>query len=176
MFDAGSPRLHTLSLPRYLRACSSRRGSPGGWMARKVWRGESVCWLLRVWCDCWSEREELHHGWWILNYLWHSSKLSFLGFSRYRWDKGCDVVWLVIWYLHIINIVFSSLDAKLAIAITANFKNNWTQEENEVEEIGGIARQYDQDFFKEMNTQTGVDLENIVYYKDEVDQDSSSIL
>ena len=75
-----------------------------------------------------------------------------------------------------INIVFSSLDAKLAIAITANFKNNWTQEENEVEEIGGIARQYDQDFFKEMNTQTGVDLENIVYYKDEVDQDSSSIL
>ena len=61
-----------------------------------------------------------------------------------------------------------SLDARLAIAITANFKNNWTQEENEVEEIGGIARQYDQDFFKSMNEQTGVDLENIVYYKDEV--------
>jgi len=61
-----------------------------------------------------------------------------------------------------------SLDARLAIAITANFKNNWTQEENEVEEIGGIARQYDQDFFKEMNEETGVDLENIVYYKDEV--------
>ena len=61
-----------------------------------------------------------------------------------------------------------SLDAKLAIAITANFKNGWTQEENEVEEIGGIARQYDQDFFKSMNEQTGVDLENIVYYKDEV--------
>ena len=61
-----------------------------------------------------------------------------------------------------------SLDARLAIAITANFKNGWTQEENEVEEIGGIARQYDQDFFKSMNEQTGVDLENIVYYKDEV--------
>ena len=61
-----------------------------------------------------------------------------------------------------------SLDAKLAIAITANFKNHWSQEENQVEEIGGIARQYDQDFFKEMNQQTGVDLENIVYYKDEV--------
>ena len=60
------------------------------------------------------------------------------------------------------------MDAKLAIAITANFKNNWSQEENEVEEIGGIARQYDQEFFKEMNQQTGVDLENIVYYKDEV--------
>lgn len=61
-----------------------------------------------------------------------------------------------------------SLDAKLAIAITANFVNHWTTEENEVEEIGGLARQYDQDFFKEMNTETGVDLENIVYYKDEV--------
>ena len=29
-------------------------------------------------------------------------------------------------------------------------------------------RQYDQDFFKEMHEETGVDLENIVYYKDEV--------
>ena len=37
-----------------------------------------------------------------------------------------------------------------------------------MEEIGGLARQYDQDFFKDMNTETGVDLENIVYYKDEV--------
>ena len=31
-----------------------------------------------------------------------------------------------------------------------------------------ICRQYDQDFFKEMQEETGVDLENIVYYKDEV--------
>jgi hypothetical protein len=31
-----------------------------------------------------------------------------------------------------------------------------------------ICRQYDQDFFKEMKQETGVDLENIVYYKDEV--------
>eukprot|EP00092_Neocalanus_flemingeri_P006096 GFUD01006567.1.p1 GENE.GFUD01006567.1~~GFUD01006567.1.p1 ORF type:complete len:564 (-),score=170.18 GFUD01006567.1:189-1880(-) len=61
-----------------------------------------------------------------------------------------------------------SLDAKLAIAITANFVNKWTHEENEVEEIGGLGRQYDQDFFKEMHEETGVDLENIVYYKDEV--------
>ena len=37
-----------------------------------------------------------------------------------------------------------------------------------MEEIGGLARQYDQDFFKEMEQETGVDLENIVYYKDEV--------
>jgi len=61
-----------------------------------------------------------------------------------------------------------SLDAKLAIAITCNFVNKWTHEENAVEEIGGLARQYDQDFFKEMEQETGVDLENIVYYKDEV--------
>jgi len=61
-----------------------------------------------------------------------------------------------------------SLDARLAIAITANFVNRWTSEEAAVEEIGGLSRQYDQDFFKEMNAEVGVDLENIVYYKDQV--------
>jgi len=61
-----------------------------------------------------------------------------------------------------------ALDARLAIAITANFVNGWTHDENLVEEIGGLGRQYDQDFFKDMATETGVDLENIVYYKDEV--------
>jgi len=60
-----------------------------------------------------------------------------------------------------------ALDARLAIAITANFVNNWSHEENLVEEIGGLGRQYDQDFFKEMATETGADLENIVYYKEE---------
>ena len=61
-----------------------------------------------------------------------------------------------------------ALDARLAIAITANFVNKWTREENLVEEIGGLGRQYDQDFFKDMANEVGVDLENIVYYKDEV--------
>jgi len=61
-----------------------------------------------------------------------------------------------------------SLDARLAIAITANFENRWSPEEQAVEEIGGLSRQYDQDFFKEMHEETGVDLENIVYYKDQV--------
>jgi len=61
-----------------------------------------------------------------------------------------------------------SLDARLAIAITANFVNHWTSEEAAVEEIGGLSRQYDQDFFKNMCNETGVDLENIVYYKDQV--------
>ena len=31
-----------------------------------------------------------------------------------------------------------------------------------------FLRQYDQDFFKDMHKETGVDLENIVYYKDQV--------
>jgi len=61
-----------------------------------------------------------------------------------------------------------ALDARLAIAITANFVNRWSQEENLVEEIGGLGRQYAQDFFKDMADETGVDLENIVYYKDDV--------
>jgi len=61
-----------------------------------------------------------------------------------------------------------SLDAKLAIAITANFVNRWSPEEAAVEEIGGVSRQYDQDFFKDLYTEKGVDLENIVYYKDQV--------
>jgi hypothetical protein len=61
-----------------------------------------------------------------------------------------------------------SLDARLAIAITANFVNHGTSAEQAVEEIGGLGRQFDQDFFKDMCTETGVDLENIVYYKDQV--------
>jgi hypothetical protein len=35
---------------------------------------------------------------------------------------------------------FISLDAKLAIAITANFVNRWSSEEQAVQEIGGISR------------------------------------
>jgi hypothetical protein len=36
--------------------------------------------------------------------------------------------------------LFISLDAKLAIAITANFVNRWSSEEQAVQEIGGISR------------------------------------
>lgn len=56
---------------------------------------------------------------------------------------------------------------KLAIAITANFINRRTEEEARVEEISGVAFIFNQSFFKELYHQTGIDLENIVYYKDE---------
>ncbi|CAI4221119.1 unnamed protein product [Auanema sp. JU1783] len=59
------------------------------------------------------------------------------------------------------------LRGKLAIAITANFINKKTPAEEKVPEISGVAYIFNQAFFKEMHETTGVDLENIVYYKDE---------
>ena len=56
---------------------------------------------------------------------------------------------------------------KLAIAITANFINRNTTAEASVEEISGVAFIFNQKFFKDLNAKTGIDLENIVYYKDE---------
>lgn len=55
---------------------------------------------------------------------------------------------------------------KLAIAITANFVNRNTTAEAKVEEISGVAFIFNQKFFLELKEETGVDLENIVYYKD----------
>ncbi|XP_047460908.1 F-actin-monooxygenase mical1 [Mugil cephalus] len=59
------------------------------------------------------------------------------------------------------------LRGKLAIGITANFVNRNTAEEAQVEEISGVARIYNQKFFQDLLTETGIDLENIVYYKDD---------
>ncbi|XP_045554597.1 protein-methionine sulfoxide oxidase mical3a [Salmo salar] len=56
---------------------------------------------------------------------------------------------------------------KLAIAITANFMNRNTSAEAKVEEISGVAFIFNQRFFQELRDATGVDLENIVYYKDD---------
>ncbi|XP_069484771.1 F-actin-monooxygenase MICAL3 isoform X4 [Ambystoma mexicanum] len=56
---------------------------------------------------------------------------------------------------------------KLAIAITANFINRNTTAEAKVEEISGVAFIFNQRFFQELREATGVDLENIVYYKDD---------
>nr|XP_055048022.1 F-actin-monooxygenase mical2b isoform X9 [Misgurnus anguillicaudatus] len=56
---------------------------------------------------------------------------------------------------------------KLAIAITANFVNRNTTAEAKVEEISGVAFIFNQKFFLELKEETGVDLENIVYYKDD---------
>ncbi|CAL8251008.1 unnamed protein product [Arctogadus glacialis] len=59
------------------------------------------------------------------------------------------------------------LRARLAIGITANFTNRRTAAEAQVKEIAGVARIYKQNFFHDLLTQTGIDLENIVYYKDD---------
>ncbi|XP_028034742.1 F-actin-monooxygenase Mical isoform X2 [Bombyx mandarina] len=56
---------------------------------------------------------------------------------------------------------------KLAMAITANFINRHTEQEASVPEISGVAFIFNQKFFKELYEETGIDLENIVYYKDD---------
>lgn len=56
---------------------------------------------------------------------------------------------------------------KLAIAITANFINRNTTAEAKVEEISGVAFIFNQKFFQQLREATGIDLENIVYYKDD---------
>ena len=57
--------------------------------------------------------------------------------------------------------------AKLALAITANFVNGNTQNENSVPEISGVSYVYRMDFFNSLSEKYGIELENIVYYKDE---------
>ncbi|XP_071434583.1 F-actin-monooxygenase MICAL1 isoform X1 [Pithys albifrons albifrons] len=56
---------------------------------------------------------------------------------------------------------------KLAIGITTNFINRHSRAEVEVAEISGVARIYNQQFFQNLCNKTGIDLENIVYYKDD---------
>jgi len=60
-----------------------------------------------------------------------------------------------------------ALRAKLAIAITANFINKRSEAEARVKEISGVSYIFNQKFFQDLNEATGIDLENIVYYKDE---------
>ena len=59
-----------------------------------------------------------------------------------------------------------SLEAKMSIAITANFVNNNSVEERKVQEIPGLSKQYDLEFFRNLENKKGIRLENIVYYKD----------
>jgi len=54
----------------------------------------------------------------------------------------------------------------MSIAITANFVNTNSLEERKVQEIPGLSKQYDLEFFKNLENKTGIKLENIVYYKD----------
>ena len=56
---------------------------------------------------------------------------------------------------------------KLAIGITANFTNYHTAAEVQVEEKSGVSFIFAQKFFHNLRNATGIDLENIVYYKDD---------
>ena len=60
-----------------------------------------------------------------------------------------------------------SLNAKLCIAVTANFVNTRSKEEQQVAEIPGLSKQYNQEFFANIEKDKGISLENIVYYKGE---------
>ena len=60
-----------------------------------------------------------------------------------------------------------SLGAKLSIAVTANFVNNRSKDEQSVEQIPGLSKQYNQQFFANIEKEKGISLENIVYYKGE---------
>ncbi|KAL5479226.1 hypothetical protein EMCRGX_G022722 [Ephydatia muelleri] len=59
------------------------------------------------------------------------------------------------------------LRGRLALAITANFTNYCTREEAACSEISGVAFIFNQQFFKDLKQDTGIDLENIVYYRDD---------
>ena len=54
---------------------------------------------------------------------------------------------------------------KMAIAVTANFKRG-LDNENNVEEIPGLARQNKMEYFNDLEENYDIGLENIVYFKD----------
>lgn len=58
--------------------------------------------------------------------------------------------------------------AKLALAITCNFVRHNTRAEAIIPELGGLSFVFGQQFFKDMSKELGIDLENIVYFKDEM--------
>ena len=58
--------------------------------------------------------------------------------------------------------------AKLALAITANFVRHNTRAESVIPELGGVTFMFKQQFFKDMAKELNIDLENIVYFKDEM--------
>ena len=59
------------------------------------------------------------------------------------------------------------LRAKLAIAITANYIYTHSKKESIVKEIGGLSYVFDQNLFKTLSEQLGIELENFVYFKGE---------
>lgn len=82
--------------------------------------------------------------------------------------KRCSQEYLFIYFSYLLEgFKRKEFRGKLAIAITANFINRRTEAEARVEEISGVAFIFNQKFFKDLYEATGIDLENIVYYKDE---------
>ena len=61
--------------------------------------------------------------------------------------------------------VINDCSMTLLFTIIANFVNNRTSEEQAVQQIAGLSKQYHQDFFANIEKDTGISLENIVYYK-----------
>lgn len=59
------------------------------------------------------------------------------------------------------------LRCRLAIAITVNFVNYNTVKEAQIEEISGVASIFNQQYFSRITSTLGIELENLVYYKDE---------
>lgn len=57
-------------------------------------------------------------------------------------------------------------ETKMAIAITANWKNLGSPEEKAIKEIPGLSWQNDREFFQTLDTTHGINLENIVHFKD----------
>jgi len=56
---------------------------------------------------------------------------------------------------------------RMAIAITANWENQNGKEEKKVEEIAGLARQNKMEFFKALEEEHNISLENLVHFKDQ---------
>jgi len=84
-----------------------------------------------------------------------------LNFQEFDVITGCDGKY------NCLKFKRKEFRGKLAIAITCNFKNKQTSEEAGVEEISGVAFIYNQEFFHELRKKTGIELENILYYRDE---------
>lgn len=81
--------------------------------------------------------------------------------SRYEWYEVPLIVKSNSAFKH------NPVRGKLAIGITANFVRHHTKQEDSVPEIQGVAYIYRQDYFDELEQKTGIQLENIVYYKSE---------
>jgi hypothetical protein len=54
-----------------------------------------------------------------------------------------------------------------ALGMVTHFKNNYTIEENSIQEQGGVARQFHLEMFESLQRTTMCELENVVYYRGE---------